>query len=380
VVNPLAVTVTQDQTIGATFARQYTVTLTAVANGSITGLAAGGKYLTGTTAELTAVPAAGYVFTGWTGGASGVVNPLAVTVTQDQTIGATFTRQYTVTLSAVTNGSITGLATGGKYLTGTTAELTAVPAAGYAFTGWTGGASGVVNPLAVTVTQDQTIGATFARQFSVTLSAATNGSITGLATSGKYLTGTTAELTAVPAAGYVFTGWTGGVSGAANPLRVAIESDLIVGADFTADGRDPDGDGLTTHEEIMEWGTDSAVSDTDDDGLSDGHEVMLGLDPVLADTDGDGSNDGAEVEFGGDALQSSELPIWRVDLEVSTQSEGGMQLRFPTLPGFVYIIEESTDCLEWRVVGDPLVGDGRVRSRNFDRGLGRHQFMRVKGL
>ena len=214
----------------------------------------------------------------------------------------------------------------------------------------------------------------------MTLSAAINGSITGLAAGGKYVTGTTAELTAVPAAGYVFSGWTGGASGAANPLRVAIESHLTVGADFAADGRDPDGDGLTTHEEIVEWGTDSAVSDTDDDGLSDGHEVMLGLDPVLADTDGDGSNDGAEIEFGGNALQSSELPIWRVDLEFSRQPERGMQLRFPTLPGFVYVIEESTDCLEWRVVGDPFVGDGRVKFRDFDRGLGSRKFLRVRGL
>jgi uncharacterized repeat protein (TIGR02543 family) len=222
-----------DKTVGATFVREYTVTLSAATNGSITGLAAGGKYLTGTTAELTAVPAEGYAFTGWTGGASGLVNPLSVTVEADQTIGATFTRQYTVTLSGVINGGITGLATGGKYLTGTTAELTAVPAAGYAFTGWTGGASGVVNPLAVTVTQDQTIGATFTRQFTVTLSAATNGSIIGLAAGGKYLTGTTAELTAVPATGYLFTGWTGAASGTNNPLSVLINADKTIGAVFT---------------------------------------------------------------------------------------------------------------------------------------------------
>ncbi len=231
--NPLVMTVTQDQNIGATFTREYTVTLSEATNGSITGLAVGGKYLTGTTATLTAVPAAGYVFTGWTGGASGVDNPLVMTVTQDQAIGATFTRAYTVTLSEATNGSITGLAVGGKYLTGTTATLTAVPTAGYVFTGWTGGASGVDNPLVMTVTQDQTIGATFTREYTVSLSEATNGSITGLAVGGKYLTGTTATLTAVPAAGYVFTGWTGGASGVENPLVMTVTQDQTIGATFS---------------------------------------------------------------------------------------------------------------------------------------------------
>jgi uncharacterized repeat protein (TIGR02543 family) len=169
------------------FTRGYTVTLSEATNGSISGLAVDGKYLTGTNATLTAVAEEGYVFTGWTGGASGVENPLVMTVTQDQTIGATFTREYTVTLSEATNGSISGLAVGGKYLTGTTATLTAVPAAGYVFTGWTGGASGVENPLAMTVTQDQAIGATFSQMdiqpiqwVAATRSASPNGSNSSL--------------------------------------------------------------------------------------------------------------------------------------------------------------------------------------------------------
>jgi uncharacterized repeat protein (TIGR02543 family) len=280
----------------------------------------------------------------------------------------------------VTNGNITGLAAGGKYVTGATATLTAVPAAGYVFTGWTGGASGVVNPLSLTVTQDQTIGATFARQYTVTLSAVTNGSITGLAAGGKYVTGATATLTAVPAAGYVFTGWTAGASGTKNPLSATITADVAVGADFDRDLSDLDKDGLTAYEEITVWATDPQMADTDDDGVMDGQEVILKLDPVLADTDGDGSNDGAEIEFGGDALEAKSLPMWRAELEVSPQPERGLQLRFPTLPGFVYIIEESTDCLNWRAVGSPRVGDGRVKSHDVDRGGVRHNFLRVRGL
>ena len=140
---------------------RYELTSVAPTNGTISGVVADGKYLTGTTATLTAVPAEGYVFTGWTGAASGTVNPLSLMMNGDKTIGGSFTREYTLAISAVSDGSISGIAVDGKYLTGTTATLTAVPAAGYAFTGWTGAASGTANPLALLVDADMTIGATF---------------------------------------------------------------------------------------------------------------------------------------------------------------------------------------------------------------------------
>ena len=231
--NPLALLMNGDKTIGANFTRQYTLSSSALNNGSISGIAVDGKYLTGTTATLTAVPAVGYAFTGWTGDASGIANPLSALMDTDKTIGATFTRQYTLAASALSNGSISGIVAGGKYLTGTTATLTAVPAAGYAFTGWTGAASGTANPLSLLMDADKTIGANFTRQYTLTSGTATNGTIDGIVAGGKYLTGTTAELTAIPNPGYAFIGWTGAASGTANPLTVLMNGDKTIGATFT---------------------------------------------------------------------------------------------------------------------------------------------------
>jgi len=194
---------------------RYELTSVTPTNGTISGVVADSKYLTGTTATLTAVPAAGYVFTGWTGAGSGTINPLSLLMDSDKAIGANFTRQYTLTASALSNGSISGIAVDGKYLTGTTATLTAVPAQGYAFAGWTGEASGTANPLSLLMNADKTIGANFTRQYTLTTNPLVNGAITGMAADGKYLTGTTATLTAVPAEGYVFTGWTGAAWGTA---------------------------------------------------------------------------------------------------------------------------------------------------------------------
>ena len=55
--------------------------------------------------------------------------------------------------------------------------------------------------------------------------------------------------------------------------------DDAVGDDDTAGNHDPDGDGLTTHEE-EDLGTDPNNPDTDGDGYRDGDEVDYGSDPL----------------------------------------------------------------------------------------------------
>ena len=58
-------------------------------NGTIRGA---GTYLPGTSATLTAIPDPGYLFTGWTGDATGTDNPLGLTMDENQTVGADFDR------------------------------------------------------------------------------------------------------------------------------------------------------------------------------------------------------------------------------------------------------------------------------------------------
>jgi len=100
-----------------------------------------------------------------------------------------------------------------------------------------------------------------------------NGTIAGIADHPVYPTGTTVMLTAVPAAGFVFAGWTGSATGTVNPLPLLLDADLTIGASFAPDAGDGDGDGLSNYDEVFIYGSDPHLADTDGDGFSDTYEL-----------------------------------------------------------------------------------------------------------
>ncbi len=82
----------------------------------------------------------------------------------------------------------------------------------------------------------------------LTLSPTTNGTISG-ASSGPVPEGDTVNLTAEPAPGFAFTGWTGDASGTTNPLAVLMDVDKTIGATFGPSNTDDDGNGFSEFEE-----------------------------------------------------------------------------------------------------------------------------------
>jgi len=127
----------------------------------------------------------------------------------------------------------------------------------------------------------------------------TNGAGGANVASAWYAAGTDLSVTALPAAGWLFTGWTGDLSGD----RFATTAVLTVNAPKSA----------TAHFSM----------DPDKDGLINADELLAGSDPWKWDTDGDGFNDGFEVGQGLDATSNNtEL----VDYIVSNRSEFGLYL------------------------------------------------------
>jgi len=72
-----------------TTATSYTLTTSVVGSGTVSP--ASGSFISGTSQTLTATPATGYTFSGWSGDATGSTNPLAVTMNANKSIIATFT-------------------------------------------------------------------------------------------------------------------------------------------------------------------------------------------------------------------------------------------------------------------------------------------------
>ncbi len=249
--NPTTVTMNANKSVTATFTElRYSLTLTAspTAGGTIGASPApggDGKYAYGTVVTLTANPAAGYSFTSWSGDASGSTNPTTVTMNANKSVTATFGElRYTLTLTAnPTAGGTIGASPApggdGKYAYGTVVTLTASQAAGYSFTSWSGDASGSANPTTVTMNANKSVTANFGElRYSLTLTASpTEGGTIGASPApggdGKYAYGTVVTLTANPAAGYSFTGWSGDASGTTNPTTVTMDGNKSVTAGFS---------------------------------------------------------------------------------------------------------------------------------------------------
>lgn len=237
--------ITTDHAIAARFVPiTHTVTFLAGANGSVTGTLLQSVDNGASTTAVRAVPAAGYRFAGWSGPAdfTSTANPLTISnVTFSQTITAAFTPEmYTMQFRAGSNGSLIGTLVQAIEHGGNCTAVTAVPAAGYRFAGWTGsgGFASQANPLTVSgVTAGDTITAAFEREtLLVTFVSAGNGSVSGETSQTVAAGSATNAVTAVPASGYRFVNWTAadGFASTANPLILeTVSAAAVVTANFS---------------------------------------------------------------------------------------------------------------------------------------------------
>ena len=140
----------------------FTLTTGVVGQGTATG---GGVYPAGTNVVITANPAIDWHFVRWQGDIVGTDNPATVTMNSNVLATAVFAQDtppppdnYTLTTNVVGQGSVTGA---GVYNSGAIATLTANPAIGWRFAGWTGDLAGLQNPANVTMNTNKGVTATF---------------------------------------------------------------------------------------------------------------------------------------------------------------------------------------------------------------------------
>jgi len=215
----------------------YTITVSAGEGGSVDTL--GGTYPEGTALTITATPDAEYLFDGWSGTEISTSNPLNVILTGNESVVANFVKkQYDLALSIEGEGTVEEVVTkaGKEYASGTEVELTAIPAEGWMFNGWTGDLETIDNPVSITIDEAKSVTANFIRKtYELTVNIEGEGTVDEqvVVAPSQYEFETQVELTANPAEGWEFSNWSGAVEGTDNPVTIEITDAKEVTAVFT---------------------------------------------------------------------------------------------------------------------------------------------------
>jgi len=261
------VTMDQSQNVTARFTLiPETLTTTKTGNGSGTiaslqtgidcGITCSALYDWGTAVTLAATPATGSTFTGWSGACTGTDTTCTVMMDQLQAVQADFTLlklPLTVTKTGSGTGTLTsspegidcGASCSSSFDWGTQVTLTAVPSADSLFQGWTGACTGTAATCTVTLDQAQNVTADFVPAFkplSVDILGSGAGTVTsqpsgidcGNSCRADFAPSTVVTLTASPAAGSTFGGWSGACTGTAATCTCTLDQARAVNATFSA--------------------------------------------------------------------------------------------------------------------------------------------------
>lgn len=249
-------------TIGPATNFALTVTRAGTGTGTVTSTPAGincptactASFASGTAVTLTQVATAGSTFAGWSGACTGT-GSCVVTLTAAASVTATFSTSTTFALTVTRAGTGTGTVTStpagincptactANFASGTAVTLTQVATAGSTFAGWSGACTGT-GACAVTLAAATSVTATFNTSSTFALTVTRTGTGTGTVTSAptgincptacsaNFASGTQVVLTATPATGSTFTGWTDATCEGTGTCTITITAATSVTASF----------------------------------------------------------------------------------------------------------------------------------------------------
>jgi len=248
------ITMNSNYTITANFSEspEGENTLTIAVNGNGTTIPAVGShnYPIGAVIDIKAYPDTGWKFVNWSGSTGTIadVNDPTTTITmnKDYTITANFAEVEAdeCTLTMAVNGNGTTIPEVGShiYTLGEVVNITAIPDEGWQFDSWTGD---VADPSSastnITMDSDKTVTANFSEvvveppeEYTLTMAVNGNGTTTPAVGSHTYEEGTVVNINAIPASGWQFDNWSGGVSQPNSAsTTVTMDSDKTVTANFS---------------------------------------------------------------------------------------------------------------------------------------------------
>ena len=218
---------------------KYTITLSAGEGGTVS--TTGGEYESGQTVSVTATPQGEYVFTSWSDGNTNATR--TITIGSNSTLTANFEkRKYPLTVNFDGEGEVieeivnSGRTT--EYDSGTTVKLTAQAAAEWVFVGWTGDIESTEESVQIVIGEPKEVTATFEKKkYPLTVNIEGEGEVLEeIVNAGRttdYDSGTTVKLTAVPAEGWEFAGWTGAIESAELEIQILVSEAKTISATFS---------------------------------------------------------------------------------------------------------------------------------------------------
>jgi hypothetical protein len=210
-----------------------------------------GRFAAGQVVKLTPQPSAGYKFVAWSGDVTGDSATFNLTMDGNKKVSATFIKTSTFNLTTAVNPPNSGTANPAgttSYAAGQLVVINAEAAPGWQFSSWSGDVSGTDPTARLTLDRNRSVTANFVpsgfgltvsivppRMGKVTLSPAPSGNPTGNpddSATYQYPSGAEVKLSAAPALGYEFGGWSGDITGSASTAGVTITAAKKVVATF----------------------------------------------------------------------------------------------------------------------------------------------------
>jgi PKD repeat protein len=231
--NPTTVLMDKNHTLKAFFALvTHTLNITTTAGGTTDPSPGTYVYVNGTSASVTALPSANYMFDHWVldGSPAGSVNPISVLMDRNHTLHAVFAIiNYTLTITATSGGTTDPSPGTYIYASGSVVEVTAIPDVNYKFVHWEiDGANITSNPITILMNKSYTLHAVFQLlTYRLTILSSPGGTTDPAPGTHTYTNGTYASVTAIPDTHYLFDHWLldGNPAGSANPISILMMDD-----------------------------------------------------------------------------------------------------------------------------------------------------------
>lgn len=253
--NPATVIVTKSMTLRAVFEQNspttHSITVNTTGEGEVVKSTNLIEIPHNDSITLTAKPRSGWKFERWEGTVQSTSQQITIKMDSDKTIRAYFSQikedepvtapaptLYTFSSSVTGEGQITKNHSGNSFEQGTQLTITASPLPGWKFQRWSGSVEGTSGTISLTMDGNKSVQAIFikeepeVKEFSLGTSVQGNGSISNSHGGSVFTEGTVVTLTANPAEGWEFVGWSGDDSGQSATISVTMNQNRNIVAIF----------------------------------------------------------------------------------------------------------------------------------------------------